>query len=94
MPPGGLTTARLCNPASSNLFLGEYHRLAALAKVDLKAMTFAEFFRTHDKFFAYGHSSTTSSEECKECIGEFLSAGYTLKSVRRDTDGVLYEYQK
>jgi len=93
-PPEVSRRLVFATPASSNLFLGEYHRLAALAKVDLKAMTFAEFFRTHDKFFAYGHSSTTSSEECKECIGEFLSAGYTLKSVRRDTDGVLYEYQK
>jgi hypothetical protein len=81
-------------PSSANLVLGEYHRLATLAKVDLKATTFAEFLRTHDKFFAYGHSSTTITEACGDCIQEFLSAGYTLKSVRRDTDGVLYEYQK
>jgi hypothetical protein len=73
----------------TDLFLGEYQRLAALAHVDVRATTFATFLATHEKFFVYGRSM-----ECEDCEQEFLSAGYKLISARRDTNNVLYEYEK
>lgn len=78
----------------TNIFLGEYQRLAALTHVNLKATTFRRFLATHRRFLVYGNVREAGNAECGDCVQQFLSAGYTLKSAHRDTDGVLYEYSK
>ena len=62
--------------------------------VSLRTTTFAPFLASHDRFFVYAKSPGVSSAECGDCVQEFLNAGFTLKSARRDTSGVLYEYEK
>jgi hypothetical protein len=93
-PPTVAPRLYFATPSSANLFLGEYRRLASMAHVNLKATTFAPFFASHDGFFVYAKSPGTSSTECGDCVQEFLDAGYRLKSARRDTSGVLYEYER
>jgi Dolichyl-phosphate-mannose-protein mannosyltransferase len=93
-PPAVSRRFFFATPSSSNLFLGEYQRLARLAHVNLKATTFAPFLASHEQFFVYAKSPGVSSVECGDCVQEFLDAGYRLKSARRDTSGVLYQYEK
>lgn len=93
-PPAVSRRLLFATPSAANLFLGEYRRLAALADVSLRTTTFAPFLASHDRFFVYAKSPGVSSAECGDCVQEFLNAGFTLKSARRDTSGVLYEYQK
>jgi hypothetical protein len=95
-PPTIARRLYFATPSPSNLFLGEYQRLARLAHVDLKTTTFAPFFASHDKLLVYVYAKYpgVSSVECGDCVQEFLDAGYKLKSERRDTSGVLYEYEK
>jgi hypothetical protein len=88
-PPTVARHLVFATPSTSDLFLGEYQRLAALAQVDVKATTVAAFLATHKKFFVYGRTS-----ECAAWQHEFLSAGYKLTSARTDMDNALYEYQK
>jgi hypothetical protein len=95
-PPTVARRLYFATPSPSNLFLGEYRRLARLAHVDLRTTTFAPFFATHDKLLVYVYAKYpgVSSVECGDCVQEFLNAGYTLKSARRDSSGVLYQYEK
>jgi Dolichyl-phosphate-mannose-protein mannosyltransferase len=93
-PPSVAGRLFFATPSPSNLFLNEYRRLARSAHVNLKTTTFAPFLATHDRFFVYANFPGISSAECGDCVQEFLNAGYTLKSARRDIGGVLYEYEK
>lgn len=75
---------------ADNLFLEAYERLGKGAQIDLKTTTFDPFLATHDKFLVYGRGNT----EDASAIQAFVSAGYTMKSARADTNGVMYEYEK
>ena len=94
-PPKVAAHLFFATPSPTNIFLGEYQRLAALTHVDLKATTFAAFLATHKRFLVYGNvRGGGGSAECGDCVQRFLSAGYTLKSAHPDFDGILYEYAK
>ena len=94
-PANVATHLFFATPSSKNIFLGEYRRLARLAHVDLKTTTFKSFLATHERFLVYGNvRGGGGSAECGDCVQEFLSAGYTLKSAHSDIEGILYEYTK
>jgi len=83
--------SHLCFGAPANdLFLGMYERLAKGARINLRTTTFAPFLATHDRFLAYGGADGRDTG----AMLTFTTAGYTLKSVRADTAGVMYEYEK
>ncbi|MGI8772265.1 MAG: glycosyltransferase family 39 protein [Acidobacteriaceae bacterium] len=76
---------------TKDYFVASYERLAKWAHLDVKTATFDNFFLNNKDFYVYGGSS---SEPCGECIEVFLNAGYTLRSTRKDEDGLLYEYAR
>jgi len=75
---------------SNDLFLEAFERLGKGAQIDLKTTTFDPFLATHDKFLVYGSGNSADAS----AIQAFVSAGYTLKSARADTNGIMYEYEK
>ncbi len=80
-------------PMADDFFLTGFERLAKWAHVDLHLTTFGPFLATHDRFLVYGKIDGTLMS-CEPCTDLFLKAGYTLVSVHRDTDNLLYEYRK
>jgi hypothetical protein len=83
-------------PTEDDPMFGIYRTLSELAHVNVRVATFKTFFATRDHFFVYGTSTTAADPNptCGNCEQEFLDAGYTLRSVQKDLDGVLYEYSK
>jgi hypothetical protein len=81
-------------PTTQDEFFIAYTRLAKWVHLDLQATTFEPFLARHNRFFAYSSADGTFVPECGSCTQTFLNAGYTLKSVRRDADNILYEYEK
>ncbi len=78
----------------NDVFLNGYRRLATWAHLDLKTTALVPFLATHKRFLVYGSAEGPLMQECGDCIQTFLNAGYTLQSVTRDEDGVLYQYTK
>ena len=89
----------------SRLFLGlpdlddasvqGYKREARLAHLsDLRATTFSDFFANHHDFYVYSPIDATLNGNCEDCLQQFLAAGYTLRSVDRDTDNLLEHFSK
>jgi 4-amino-4-deoxy-L-arabinose transferase-like glycosyltransferase len=81
-------------PETRDPFFRGYGRLAKWAHIDLKLTTFEPFFASHKHLFVYANADATEGNVCGTCTQQILNAGYTLKSVRRDIDGLLYEYQR
>ncbi len=75
-------------------FLIGYDRLARWAHLDLQMSTFDPFLAGHTRFLVYASADGLHGPPCGGCAETFLQAGYGLKSVHRDTDGILYEYEK
>ena len=72
-----------------------YQRVAEWARVTVQTTTFAPFLASHPHFYAYGSIREDAAlPPCGNCIQYFLNAGYRLKSVQRDADGLLFEYGK
>ena len=82
-PPSVVSHLYFGSP-TDDLFLEAYERLGKGAQIDLKATTFDPFLATHDKFLVYGRGNS----EDAGAIQTFVSAGYTMKSARADTNGV------
>lgn len=70
------------------VILGLYERLSRWGQVDLRITTWPEFVKSHAHFLVYGPPIDVTSASA------FVDAGYTLKSARGDTQGILYEYEK
>jgi hypothetical protein len=88
-PPS--VASRLYYGAPANdVNLGGFERLAQGAHLDLKTTEFAPFLATHERFLVYGAARNTDLE----AIQTFAAAGYTMKSARTDTAGVMYEYAR
>jgi hypothetical protein len=75
---------------TDDLFLEAYERLGKGAQIDLKTTMFEPFLATHDKFLVYGSGNSADAS----AMQAFASAGYTMKSARADTNGIMYEYEK
>ena len=73
-----------------------YQREARWARLnDLRATTFADFLANHRDFYVYSPlDPTLSATACKDCLEQFLKAGYTLRSVDRDSDNLLEHFSK
>jgi hypothetical protein len=56
--------------------------------------SFPAFFATHREFYVYSSLNTEYGPACHDCLQEFLDAGYTLRSVDRDTDNLLEHFSK
>jgi hypothetical protein len=76
--------------------LSSYRREALWARLDdLRATSFADFFAHHRDFYVYSPlNPTLSATACKDCLEQFLDAGYTLRSVDRDSDNLLEHFSK
>jgi hypothetical protein len=81
-------------PDTSDIFFLGYVRLAKWTHIDLRLTTFEPFFASHKHLFVYASVDGPAHNICGNCEQVILNGGYTLKSVRRDTDGTLYEYQR
>jgi hypothetical protein len=88
-PPSVVSHLYFGSP-TDDLFLEAYERLGKGAQIDLKTTTFDPFLATHDKFLVYGRGDSEDASATQA----FVSAGYTMKSARADTNGVMYEYEK
>jgi hypothetical protein len=75
---------------ANDVNLGGFERLAKGARLDLKTTAFEPFLATHDRFLVYGAARNTDLV----AIEIFATAGYTMKSARTDTAGVMFEYTK
>jgi hypothetical protein len=73
-----------------------YQREARWARLnDIRPTTFADFFANHRDFYVYSPlDPTVSATACKDCLEQFLKAGYTLRSVDRDSDNLLEHFSK
>jgi Dolichyl-phosphate-mannose-protein mannosyltransferase len=60
----------------------------------LHPTSFPAFFATHREFYMYSPLNTEYGPVCHDCLQEFLDAGYTLRSVDRDTDNLLEHFSK
>jgi hypothetical protein len=88
-PPS--VASRLYYGAPANdVNLGGFERLAKGGRLDLRTTAFGPFLATHDKFLVYGAARNTDLQ----AIQALATAGYTMKSARTDTAGVMYEYAK
>ncbi len=83
-------------PASNDNTLVDYRRDNHWMRLNnLRATSFADFFANHRDFYAYSpFNPTLSATACGDCLGEFLAAGYTLRSVDRDNDNLLEHFSK
>ncbi len=81
-------------PDAENFALVSDRRLAKWAKVDLHTASYREFFATHSDFLVYSSNKGTFNGGCGDCIQPFLDAGYTLRSVEEDADGLLEHFSK
>jgi hypothetical protein len=75
---------------TNDVNLGGFERLAREAHLDLQVTAFEPFLATHDRFLVYGAARNTDLD----ALQTFATAGYTMKSARPDTAGVMYEYAK
>ncbi len=69
-------------------------RLARWTHISLRTTTYQEFFATHDDFLVYGSTDGRFNGSCEDCLQKFLNAGYTLRSVTRDTDNLLEHFSR
>lgn len=87
--------SRLVFGASSDSpFLNGYRRLARWANVDLHLATYDQFFATQNDFLVYSSNNWSYRSGCRNCQGQFLKAGYTLRSVDEDADHYLEHFSK
>ena len=95
-PPALRARLILGVPDAQNPELRAYRREALLARLDdLRATSFADFFTHHHDFYVYSPlNPTLSATACKDCLEQFLDAGYTLRSVERDSDNLLEHFSK
>jgi hypothetical protein len=82
------------NDAFDSQALDNYRRLAHWANIDLRLVTYDEFFVTHSDFLVYSPNNTAFRSGCSNCTQEFLNAGYTLRSVKEDPDNLLEHFSK
>jgi hypothetical protein len=61
---------------------------------DLRATSFADFFAHHSDFYVYTPINGAHAAGCQDCLEQFLVAGYTLRSVDKDTDNQLEHFSK
>ena len=92
-------------PLRSRLYLGlpdpkdttlvDYRRDQQWMRLkDLRAISFGDFLAKHSDFYVYSPVDATLSSTCKDCLEPFLAAGYTLRSVDRDSDNLLEHFSK
>jgi hypothetical protein len=77
-------------PSSTEPFLVGYRRLAQWTGVDLQTTTFDDYFATHRDFLVY----QSTRDDCHACTEKILADGFTLRSVKQDTDGRLEHYRR
>ncbi|HEX6495891.1 MAG TPA: glycosyltransferase family 39 protein [Acidobacteriaceae bacterium] len=82
------------NDAFDMRSLDGYQRLARWAHVDLRLVTYDEFFATHDDFLVYTPNNVGFGTGCSNCTEKFLNAGYTLRSVEEDPYNLLEHFSK
>jgi hypothetical protein len=82
------------NDAFDSQVLDNYRRLAHWANIDLRLVTYDEFFLTHSDFLVYSPNNSAYRSGCRNCTQEFLNAGYTLRSVKEDPDNLLEHFSK
>jgi hypothetical protein len=61
---------------------------------DLRAISFPDFVARYQDFYVYSPLDGTLSSTCGDCLQPFLAAGYTLRSVDRDSDNLLEHFSK
>lgn len=82
-------------PDSGDPALASYQRESQWLHLnDLRALSFTRFFADHRDFFAYAPINGVRNGTCEDCLEEFLKAGYTLRSVDRDTDNLLEHFSR
>jgi hypothetical protein len=82
-------------PDPNDASLLSYQREARWTHLnDLRATSFADFFAKHREFYVYSPIDATLNGTCEDCLQQFLAAGYTLRSVDRDTDNLLEYFSK
>ncbi len=82
-------------PDPNDPSLAAYQRESQWMRLgDLRARTFADFFATHNDFYAYAPINGVRNGTCEDCLEQFLQAGYTLRSVDRDTDNLLEHFSR
>lgn len=75
---------------ANDVNLGGFEKLAKWAHIGLKTTMFGPFLATHDRFLVY-RSARNPQVEAFQAIAD---AGFRMKSVRSDVDGIMYEYVK
>lgn len=76
-------------PDPNEGFLIGYRRLSHWTGIGLQTTTFDDFFATHRDFLVYANTA-----DCRDCTQKILADGFTLRSVKLDTDGRLEHFSK
>jgi hypothetical protein len=76
-------------PDPNESFLIGYRGLSHWTGIGLQTTTFDDFFATHRDFLVYANAA-----DCRDCTQKILADGFTLRSVKLDTDGRLEHFSK
>jgi hypothetical protein len=80
---------------TTDFSLAAYRQGAHWAQLDdTRFVSFDQFFATHSDFFLYNPVNGNQNGACYDCLQPILNAGYTLRSVDRDTDNLLEHFSK
>jgi hypothetical protein len=76
-------------PDATEGFLISYRRLSRLTGIGLQTTTFDDYFATHRDFLVYANKA-----DCPDCTDTIIRDGFTLRSVKLDTDGRLEHFSR
>jgi hypothetical protein len=77
-------------PDQTESFLIGYRRLSHSTGIGLQTTSFADYFATHRDFLVY----QANRGDCVPCTEKLLADGFTMRSVKMDTDGRLEHFSK
>lgn len=81
------------SPKADSFMLTTFRLLDQWANLNVRTASYPQFFATHKEFLVYA-SDSGSNGSCRDCLQEFLDAGYTLRSVRHDADNLLERFSR
>jgi hypothetical protein len=76
-------------PDPAETFLIGYRNLSQRTGIGLRTTSFDDYFATHRDFLVYANT-----RDCLDCTEKILADGFTLRSVKLDTDGRLEHFSK
>lgn len=82
------------SPANNEFTLATFRLLNQWAQCRFHTATYPEFFATHKEFLLYRASVGIYQGSCPDCAQHMIDAGYVLRSVQHDTDGVLERFER